>query len=213
MDLLEAMRSNRSTREFRPDPVPDDVLLRAMDAARFGPQGGNRQPVRFVVVRDPAVKQKLRDLYLIPWKAYVRQVAEAAERIDLDRKTLEIADRFAETLHEVPAIVVVCAELVSLHVTDGELGRTSIVGGASVYPTVQNFLLALRAEGVGATLTTLLCMYEREIKPLLEIPEGFITACHIPVGYPLRPFPRRLKRRPVEEIAYLERFGRPLAKG
>lgn len=211
MDLLEAMRTNPSVREFRLDPVPDEVLLGAIDAARFGPQGGNRQPVRFVVVRDAEAKRKMRDWYLVPWNAYLRQLGESTERVDLGGKTLERAKHFADHMDEAPAIVVVCAELRSLHVTDGDLGRTSIVGGASVYPTVQNFLLALRAAGVGSTLTTLLCAYEPQVKELLGIPEDFVTACHVVVGYPARPFPEKLRRRPAEEIVFSERFGRRLA--
>ena len=209
MDLFEAMRSNKTCRSFRSDPVPDEVLWRAMSAARWAPQGGNRQPVRFVVVRDAEARQKLRDWYLVPWRKY-RAAAEAGGvRIGGARVLLDRADRFAERLHEVPVMVVVCVEVASLHATDTGTGRLSIVGGASVYPAVENFLLALRAEGVGSALTTLLCEYEREVKELLSIPEGFATACHVAVGYPAHPFPAELKRRPVEDIAFLERFGAP----
>ena len=103
-----------------------------------------------------------------------------------------------------------CAELAGLHPTDTELGRLSIVGGGSVYPTVQNFILALRDQGVGTAFTTLLCMSEPSVRELLAIPDGFVTACHIAVGYPERPFPTRLTRSPVEEIVFAESFGAPL---
>lgn len=109
-----------------------------------------------------------------------------------------------------PAIVIVCAELSALHASDTHLGRLSIVGGGSVYSAVRNFLLACRGEGIGTALTTLLCLVEPQVKELLAIPEGFATACHIAVGYPRYPFPAELKRRPVEEIAFAERFGEPL---
>ncbi|MGH7859324.1 MAG: nitroreductase family protein, partial [Candidatus Binatia bacterium] len=157
MDLLEAIRSNKTCRIFRADPVPDEALLRAISAARYAPQGGNRQPVRFIVVRDEGVKRKLRDWYLVPWKRYLDQARAGGVRIGGAVALLERADRFAERLQEVPVIVVVCAELASLHATDTELGRLSIVGGGSVYPAVQNFLLACRSEGLGTALTTLLC--------------------------------------------------------
>jgi len=210
MDLLDAMRSTMTCRAFRPDPVPDEILLRAIAAARWAPSGGNRQPVRFVVVRDPDAKRRLRDWYLGPWKAYLGAAREGVVRIGGATALLDRADRFAEALHTVPAIVVVCAELAALHASDAQLDRLSIVGGASVYPAVQNFLLACRAEGVGTALTTLLCLREPEVKALLDIPDGFATACHVAVGWPRRPFPRELKRRPVAEIAFAERFGRPL---
>jgi len=188
------------------------VLLRAISAARYAPTGGNRQPVRFIVVRDPAVKRLLRDWYLGPWQAYRDRARAGAVRIGGATALIDRADRFAEHLHEVPAIVVVCAELASLHASDVHLGRLSIVGGGSVYPAVQNFLLACREEGLGTALTTLLCIVEPQVKELLAIPDGFATACHIAVGYPTHPFPTELKRRPVEEIAFAERFGERLVR-
>jgi nitroreductase len=215
MDLIEAMKTTGTCRYYRPGPVPDDVLLRAFDAARFGPQGGNRQPVRFVVVRDPGVKRQLRDWYLVPWKAYLSgtrtgEVAVGAEEAEHARRLVTAADHFAEHLDEVPVLVVVCAELAGLHPTDQELGRLSIVGGGSVYPTVQNFLLACRNEGLGTALTTLLCVYEPQVKDLLGIPDGVATAATLAVGWPARPLPTRLSRRPVSELVFAERYGEPL---
>ena len=207
MHLLEAIRSMKTCRSFRPDPVPDAVLLRAISAARYAPTGGNRQPVRFIVVRDADAKRKLRDWYLEPWRVYRDNARAGAVRVGGPTALIDRADRFAERLHEVPVIVVVCAELSALHASDVHLGRLSIVGGGSVYPAVQNFLLACRGEGIGTALTTLLCLVEPQVKELLAIPEGFATACHIAVGYPKYPFPAELKRRPVDEIAFGERFG------
>jgi nitroreductase len=209
MELTEAMRTTGTCRYFRPDPVPDDVLHTAFDAARFGPQGGNRQPVRWIVVRDAAAKQALADLYLPRWKAYFNAIGTGVSVGALPR-AVQDADYFAEHLASVPMIVVVCAELAGLHPTDTELGRLSIVGGGSIYPTVQNLCLALRDRGVATALTTLLCHDEPEVRELLAIPEGFITACHIAVGYPEKPFPTKLTRSPVEEIVFAESFGTPL---
>jgi nitroreductase len=96
-------------------------------------------------------------------------------------------------------------------VTDSELPRQSIVGGASVYPFVQNVLLGLRSEGLGAALTTLLIPAEVEVKRLLEIPEEIALAAHVGVGYRAEPWPKRLARKSVEEFAFGERFGEPLA--
>ena len=212
MELIDAMTTVGTCREFSPEPVPDDVLRRAFDAARFGPQGGNRQPVRFVIVRDPAHKRQLKEWYLVPWKAYLAaatsgQIKTGSSRLD---RLATRADRFAEHLDEAPAIVVVCAELAGIHPTDHELGRLSVVGGASIYPIVQNFMLACRDLGVGTALTTLLCAYEPQVKELLGIPDGIITTAHIAIGYPADGFPKRLERRPVEELVFAERYGTPL---
>lgn len=209
MELTEAMRTVGTCRYFEATPVPDDVLHQAFDVARFGPQGGNRQPVRWIVVRDGARKQALADLYLPMWKAYLAAVGEGTVNVGALPKTVQDADNFAEHLAEVPAIVVACAEIDGLHPTDTELDRVSVVGGASIYPTVQNFCLALRDQGVGSAVTTLLCHHEPAVSELLEIPAGVLTAAHIAIGYPAKGFPHKLTRSPVEDIVSAETFGRP----
>src|SRR5262249_60572077 len=100
-------------------------------------------------------------------------------------------DQCARRSGQHPVIIVVCADLAEPHPTDTELGRLSIVGGASVYPMAQNLCLALRAQGVATTFTTLLVAREPAVKELLGIPEHISTACHIVAGYPAPPFPRR----------------------
>ena len=213
MELTEAMRTVGTCRYFATDPVPDDVLRRAFDVARFGPQGGNRQPVRWIVVRDPARKQALTDLYLPMWKAYLGGIGDGTVNVGALPATVRDADHFAEHLAEVPAIVVVCAEIDGLHPTDTELDRVSVVGGASIYPTVQNFCLALRDQGVGSAVTTLLCHQEDRVRALLEIPDGVLTAAHVAIGYPAKGFPRKLTRAGVEDIVSDETYGRPYFAG
>lgn len=210
MELIEAMKTVGTCRSFRDEPVPDAVLWKAVDAARFGPQGGNRQPVRLIIVTDVERKQRLGELYLQEWESYTGYSPGSPER----GGHLGEVDAFASAFGRHPAIVVVCAHLESLLATDAQLGRLSIVGGASVYPIVQNFMLALRDQGVASALTTLLCAREAEVRELLAIPEGYATACHVAIGYPTKPFPRHLSRRPVEELACLQSFdGAPLQFG
>lgn len=207
MELTEAMQTMGTNRFYKTDPVPDSVLLDAMTVARFGPQGGNRQPVRFIVVKDAEKKAKLAEWYRVPWKAYMEGARSGDIEIGGAWKVVENADHFADHLQDVPAIVVVCARLEDLHPTDHELGRLSIVGGCSVYPTVQNFMLKCREHGVATSLTTLLCMYEPQVRELLGIPDEYITACHVAVGYPERGFPTKLSRMPVSEMAFVDSFG------
>lgn len=210
MELSEAMRSTGTCRYFSDKYVEDDVLYQALDHARFGPQGGNRQPVRWVIVRDDVVKQRLAELYLPYWEAYYAAVIEGSKAVGAVPATVESANYFAHHLGEVPVLVVVCAEVEGLHPTDNELDRLSVVGGASIYPTVQNLTLALREQGIASALTTLLCAEEPAVKELLHIPDGFLTAAHVAVGYPRDGFPRKLTRTPVEEIAFLDRFDAPM---
>src|SRR5882757_3263172 len=131
MELIEAMESNATCRLYKPDPVPDSVLKAAFDAARFGPQGGNRQPIRWVVVRDSQTKKQLKEWYLGPWTTYIANARKGAINIGAPSRLFETADNFAHHLDEVPAIVVVCAHIKSLHVTDPNFDRPSVVGGAS----------------------------------------------------------------------------------
>jgi nitroreductase len=207
MELYAAMQSAFTCRYYRPDPVPDDVLARVLSAARFAPTGGNRQPVRFVVVKDAEKKRQLGEWYRVPWKAYMQGVQDGQINVGADYQIVENADHFADHFEDVPAIIVVCAELASLHVTDGDLGRVPIVGGCSVYPAVENLLLKARELGLGAALTTLLCIYEPQVKELLGIPDEIITAAHVPIGWPAKPFPKKLNRRPLSEVAFLDSYG------
>src|SRR5271165_3512967 len=217
MDLYEAMRCAPTSRRFEAEPVAREALVRVLDAARFAPSGGNRQGWRVVVVEDAARRAALRDLYLPHWQAYLEQTGGALmlaepERFDPARvRMVRRANEYAERLDEVPVHLVVGVRLEDLAVTDAALPRQSIVGGASVYPFVQNLLLALRGERLGAALTTLLVPAEAEVRPLLEIPEDVALAAHIGVGYRADPWPKRLARRPVEEFAFAERYGEPMA--
>ena len=219
MDLYEAMRCAPTTRVFAPDPVPLHVVQRVLDNARFAPSGGNRQAWRVIAATQPDTRRALRDLYLPSWRAYMQATGGAAALADpagLDPRRVRMlrrADAFAEHLHEVPLHLVVCAALPALAIVDAGLDRPSIVGGASIYPFVQNVLLGLRAEGLGAALTTLLAPAEPEVKELLSIPEDVVLAAYVLVGRPGEAWPKRLSREPVESFAFLERYGEPLASG
>jgi nitroreductase len=207
MELREVMRQAGACRAFSPTPVPDEVLHELFDDARFAPSGGNRQPVRFIVVRDLEVRRWLRDLYLTPWNAYLKKIEEGEMATKTDAGTVAQADHFARHLDEVPLLVVICARIPDLHITDRNLDRVSFVGGASVYPAVQNLLLACRDRGLGATLTTLVVEFEPEIKVMLGIPAEYAVAGTLAIGHPIGKLPTKLRRLPVEQIVFLERFG------
>jgi nitroreductase len=215
MDLLEAMRCAPTTRRFTGEHVPAEAIARALDGARFAPSGGNRQGWRVVVVCDAARRRALRDLYLPQWRDYMEQTGGARmlrepEAFDATRvRMVQRADHYAQRLHEVPVHLVVGVDLGDVLATDAKLPRQSIVGGASIYPFVQNVLLGLRAEGLGAAMTTLLVPAEPAVKELLAIPDEIALAAHVGVGHRADPWPRQLARRPVAEFAFAERFGRP----
>lgn len=215
MELYEAMRTLRAVRRLRPDPVPAAVLRRALEAATFAPTGGNAQPWRAVVVRERALLAQLGALYAERWTAYAaghrKLWAKApAEVVARAERMMTAGDFLAAHFHETPVVVVFCFDPTHMAITDAKLPRVSVVGGASVYPAVQNFLLACRAEGLGCVLTTLLCEVEPAVRALLEIPEPWATACAIPVGWPRGRGHGPLSRRPVDKMAFADRFGNPL---
>jgi nitroreductase len=211
MQLQEVIETTGACRFYRPEAVPDDVLHRVLDAARYAPTGGNRQGVRLVAVRDAAKRRQLRDWYVPIWKTYVARVTALATTEQPRPRLLVNADHFAEHLHEIPVLIVVCAQLADLLATDARLGRLSIVGGASVYPAVQNVLLKAREEGLGTALTTLLCQVEPQVKQLLKIPDGVATAAMVTLGYPAKSFPKKLARRPFAEMAFVDEYGESAA--
>ena len=162
MELIDVLRTTAATREFRPDPVPDDVLWRVLDTARFGPSGGNVQGWRVVVVADPARRRALRDLYLTGWYDYLAltmaglrpwaptndRAAEAAAlpaATDLAAQAAQGPGGFAEHLDEVPVLLALFVDLSALAAVDRDADRYTFAGGASVYPFAWNLLLA-RAE-------------------------------------------------------------------
>jgi nitroreductase len=216
-ELYELMRCVPSTRYFTDEPVRRELLERVFDNARFAPSGGNRQGWRVIVVTERDRRRRLRELYERPWNDYMiktggRAALEAGEASGLPAGRLRMlrgADEFAHRFDQVPVHLVVCVELAALAITDAELDRPSIVGGASVYPFVQNLLLGLRNEGLGAAFTTLLVPAEEQVRELLEIPEEMAMAGHISVGHREDPWPSKLRRNPVGEFVFGERYGGP----
>lgn len=210
MELMDVMTTSGTCRFFKTDEVSDDLLARVLDAARWAPTGGNRQGVRFIAVRDVAKRRQLAEWYRETWAPYAAHTRASLERASAPTGILDRAQHFADHLEDIPVLLVVCAQWDAIYPTDHELGRISVVGGCSIYPAVQNVLLKAREEGLGAALTTLLCRYEPQVKELLSIPDGVITAAHIALGWPSRPLPQKLSRRPISDSAFLDTFGEPL---
>lgn len=203
---------SRAVRKLRPDPIPEDVLRRIFEAAIWAPNGGNRQPWRMIAVRDAAPKMRMQELYAGHWAAYAANAAKSfarlpeAERAKHER-TIDAGNYLAAHMGEAPVLVVVCFNPALLAVTDSGQDRVSVVGGGSIYPAVENLLLAARAEGLGCVLTTLLCAEEPEIKKLLHIPAEWGTAAMIPLGYPVGQGHGPLSRKPVSELFFNGRWG------
>jgi nitroreductase len=225
MELLDVLRTTGAIREFRSEPVADEVIFRILDAARFAPSGGNRQSWRVVVLRDPAMRAALRDVYLVGWKEYLAQVGVGlvpfAPLTDQTGEAAAIASAastsmplgaFSEHLDEVPVLLLVFADLRLLAAVDKYADRYTFAGGASVYPFVWSMLLAARAEGLGGVITTMPIRYEADVLSLVGVPPEFALAAVVALGVPVRQ-PRRLTRRPVAEFATFDRFDGPPLSG
>lgn len=212
MKLIEAMSTLRAVRRLRPDPIPDDVLDRVLQAAAWAPTGGNAQPWRIVLVKDQQAKKKLGALYAEQWAAFAKGYQVNIEGLPEEEKareqrTLNAGDYLAEHFHEAPAIAIFCFNPKMMAITDIKLDRVSVVGGGSVYTAVQNLLLAARAEGLGCVLTTLLCICEAEVRELLQIPEPWGTAAAIPLGYPVGKGHGPIRRRSADSLVFEDTFG------
>jgi nitroreductase len=214
IDLYDAMSTLRAVRKLRPDPIPDDVLERVLQSACWAPTGGNQQPWKVVVVTDPAKKAGLQEIYRPEWQRYVDGLLRRLESQPDDvlapwKRVAAAGDHLADHLHETPVILLFCANPTVMAITDRDLDRVSMIGGASVYPAVQNAMLACVAEGLGCTLTTLHCLREPEVKALLDIPEPWATVALVPIGYPVGRGHGPITRKGPERMAALNSFDTP----
>lgn len=195
MDLFEAIRTTRSMRRLDPDrDVSDEQLETILDAATRGATGGNRQPVRWLVVRDPELKRRLGEIYRRAAGVLLKVYEEDARTNPDAARMLRSAWHLADHMGEAPVLIIPCAK--------GQLGRVE----SSVFPGVQNLMLAARGLGLGSTLTTIHRRHEDEVRELLGIPEDVGTFALIPVGHPLGRW-GEARRRPVSEVTYWDRWG------
>ncbi len=211
-ELYDVMSTLRAVRKLRPDPIPDDVLERVLQAACWAPTGGNTQPWRVVVVTDADGKRALQEIYRPEWQRYSEGFMALMANLPEEelakwQRVVAAGDHLADHLHEVPAILMFCANPAMMAITDAQLDRVSMVGGGSVYPAVQNAMLACVEEGLGCTLTTLHCMREDDVMQALDIPDGWATVAMVPIGYPVGRGHGPITRQPPASLAYRDRFG------
>ena len=201
MGLFEAMYTQRALRYISPDPIPDALVRKVLDAGLRAPNGGNQQRWRFVVIKDAETKRWIRDRYRDtdrPAHALAQNQAEVRTMARNDAA----AEHLAAHLHEVPVLILCCVQ------HDGS--PSDISRGASIYPAVQNMLLAARGLGLASVLTTRPRRgFEKDIKTRLGIPDNVDTAALLPLGYPAaRNRYGPTNRRPVEEVTFDETWGR-----
>lgn len=194
MDVFEAIKTTRAMRRLDvARPVHDDDILTVIEAATRAANGGNRQPVRFYVVRDPGLKGHLGAIYKERWVNVIRASYVSDGTLgEQGWKILRSADHLAEHFHESPVIIAVCARYPKV---------PPMTHPAEVYPAVQNMLLAARALGLGTTLTTAHWSRMDDVRQVLAVPDDFKVYALVPVGYPTGKW-GEAKRRPAWEVTY-----------
>jgi len=212
-DVFHILYTCRSMRRLKPDPVPDELIYKVLDAGIRAPSGGGVQAWRFVVVTAPELKSQIAKVYQRGWRIAEKRYAEAGASLTED-KNMRAAAYLAEHLAEVPVLLFACLRARRIHaerlVAPNAANFLRIMGG-SIYPAVQNILLACRALGLGATLTSVTTQYEAEVKAILGLPEYITTYAMIPIGYPMGRF-GPVRRVPVEQITWRNRYGTPFTK-
>ena len=217
MEFADVIRTTFACREFTDEPVTDEVLCGLLDQARFAPSGGNRQGWKVIVVKDPAIRTKLGALCEPTMAIYLAQVRAGESPWNTVVPTTVDVEEAAKgpsgfpqlsQLADVPALVVVGVDLRVVASFDSGLDRIGVISGASVYPFVWSLLLSARNAGLGGALTTFLAGKEPEAQALLGLPDHVAVAAMVPLGYPKHQL-TRLKRRPVETFATVDRFDGP----
>jgi nitroreductase len=197
--------TTRAMRRLKSDPVPDELIVRILRAGQAASNAGNSQSWGFLVVKDPGKKQRVQYYYAKAWtevaephyRERVAHITDAAERERLGRQ-MSAAGYLTEHFADAPVWIVPC-----LHV--GPSGATAL-SGASIYPAVQNMLLAARALGLGATLTARHMVYAREVDSILGLPPNYASFAILPIGYPIGKF-GPVRRGPLNEVAFLDEWG------
>lgn len=219
--LFEAMYTARSLRHFRPDPVPQALITQVIDAAIRASSGGNTQHWSFIVVRDAEVKRQLAALYR---KASDYAGAYYSSRPKPDHLTDEQFRQFLansgylwDHMADAPVILVPCLtkrdpperaglpEVVQARY-EAHLANTLRISGSSIYPAIQNIILACRGLGLGTVITTNHILYEDEVKAVLGVPANVATFALMPIGYPTRKY-GPLTRKPVAQVTFADRWG------
>ena len=204
-DLFEIMQTTRSMRRLKPDPVPDELINKILEAGSCAANGGNTQRWRFLVVKDPKIKQAVQAWYKrafdeVVGPRYATSAPPPGVTADRYKRQHSAVEYLTEHFHEAPVWIVACID-------EGKAAPTRW-SGASIYPAVQNMLLAARALGLGSTLTTRHLLYEKEAEAALGLPEGVHSYAILPIGYPMGRF-GPVGRGTLADIVYQDKWGQP----
>ena len=197
LPLLEGIRTARAIRRLRTDSVPRELIRKVCEAGTFAPSGGNRQPWRFIAVTDDVQRRWIGERYKEAFHHYIGPAIELAKSPvfpDEKRGMQKAAIYLADHLHEVP-----------VHLFVAGYTRRGEVQNQALMPAVQNILLACRAVGLGASLTTMHRRFGEELDSRLGLPPNIPTCALIPIGWPLGKYGKPL-RSSVVELLFWNKF-------
>ena len=214
-DLFEAIHTTRAVRRFRDEPVPDAILHEILAAATRAASARNAQPWYFLAVRAAEPKRIIGELYLKAWRQAQTYTESTHADADVEARPdypemMRRVDHLATHLAAAPVLILACLDTRQLGPIADRAGNilSPASAYASIFPAVQNLVLAARGLGLGTTLTTVHLAVEDEIRAALGIPAHVRVAALVPLGYPTRPF-RPTERKPVSEVAFLDAWGNP----
>jgi nitroreductase len=216
MDMYEGIVTTRAIRRFTDEPVTDEEVVTCIRAAVQGPSGGNIQPWQFLVVTDQAVKADLGDIYRRAYARYESALLPLVPRFQREEdqdswdRTLAASRHLAGHLADASVLVLALMPAISMTLTDDDGDLDVGTPFASVYPAVQNLMLAARSMGIGSALTTVYRIYQDEVRALLGIPEQHEVVALVPMGHPAGRV-GVARRRPAEAITHWNRFGQKRA--
>jgi nitroreductase len=214
VDIYDVMRTTFAAREYTDDPLPDDVLERILDNARFAPSGGNRQGAHVVVIRERATREALAELSLTGARRYTAQMANGESPWNPLHEpgptpeqiaAITVPAQFTSPFTNAAVVLAVWVNLEVVAAMDQHLDRIGVISGGSVYPLIWNILLAARNEGFGGTVSTMAVAEEPRVRELLGAPETYALAALLPLGKPPKQL-TKLRRASVAELATRERF-------
>ncbi|MEU4620958.1 nitroreductase family protein [Actinoplanes sp. NPDC023801] len=202
LSLMEALHSTPARRYLSTEPIADDVIRDILDAAIRGPSAGNGQFWAWIVVRDPDTKKQIAGWYREGWERHYgsrrEQILGSPDGGPMSKASFLAADHLASHLEHAPVWI--------FPVLLGAAKSTNPRLGSSIYGAVQQLILAARAHGLGATLTTLHVGHEEDVRRLLGLPDDALTMALIPLGHPAKGRWSQPKRRPLDEVVHFEKF-------
>ena len=206
--FFDLVGSVRAMRRLRPDSVPDELLFKVLNAGVQAPSGMNTQPWSFLVIRKPADKQWFAERYKAAIESRFGGFQLRDDQTSPAARQLRAVQYQMNHMQEFPILLVVCGlRDWPFKVPEAERVGLAPPNFGAVYPCVQNILLACRAVGLGAALTTMHQVFEEELMQRFEIPVEYGVVVTIPIGYPTGRF-GPVKRTPAEEVTYFDRWGR-----